>query len=115
MAASLELVAVESRCAALALDFALDKGQKRLAQDARRLLKALEGSVTRLPLDVHGQGARLTHREQQVGSLAKRGLTNRAIAERMGISIRTVEGHLYQVYIKLSITTRQELEQGQGR
>ena len=113
LAASLKLDAVESRCAVLALGFAREKGEAKLASEAGRRLTSLEGRLSKLPLDVQRQGPKLTQRELQVCSLAKRGLGNRAIADRIGISVRTVEGHLYQVYLKLGITTRQELEQDQ--
>ncbi len=43
----------------------------------------------------------LTAREQQVLSFIAEGLTNRVIAERLGISIRTVEGHRARVMLKL--------------
>lgn len=113
MAQELKLDAVESRCAVLALNFATEKGLRALAQEARHLLERSKGSLVKLPVLPQTEGARLTHRELQVARLAKRGLGNRAIADRIGVSVRTVEGHLYQVYIKLGIATRLELEQGQ--
>jgi DNA-binding CsgD family transcriptional regulator len=48
----------------------------------------------------------LTAREIQVIGLAGRGLTNRAIGERLGISGRTVHKHLQNVYGKLGVGTR---------
>ena len=51
----------------------------------------------------------LTSRELQVARLAIRGLSNREIATKIGVSVRTVEGHLYQVFAKLGITSRQQL------
>jgi DNA-binding NarL/FixJ family response regulator len=51
----------------------------------------------------------LTRREQEVARLAAQGLTNRAIAERLVVSVRTVEGHLEQAYGKLNISSRAEL------
>lgn len=51
----------------------------------------------------------LTRRERQVASNVIEGLSNAEIARGGGISVRTVEGHLYQVYSKLNVTGRTEL------
>lgn len=51
----------------------------------------------------------LTKRESQIALLAISGKTNLEIARYKGVSIRTVEGHLYQVYSKLQVRNRQEL------
>jgi DNA-binding CsgD family transcriptional regulator len=53
--------------------------------------------------------ALLTHREREVVELAARGLTNREIAERLYVSIRTVNTHLYRSYAKLGVNDRDEL------
>jgi DNA-binding CsgD family transcriptional regulator len=41
--------------------------------------------------------------------MAGRGASNRDIAMEMGVSVRTVEGHLYQVFTKLGVTSRGDL------
>ena len=51
----------------------------------------------------------LTRREVEVLRLLARGHTNRQIAESVGISIRTVEGHRANIMGKLSVTSRVEL------
>jgi two-component system, NarL family, response regulator NreC len=43
----------------------------------------------------------LTPREQQILSLIAEGQTNRVISERLGISVRTVEGHRARLMLKL--------------
>jgi DNA-binding NarL/FixJ family response regulator len=53
----------------------------------------------------------LTAREREVALLAAAGWSNRAIATHMFVSVRTVEGHLYQVYSKLEVSTRTALAQ----
>ena len=51
----------------------------------------------------------LTLREQQVVALVADGLSNKAIAARLGVSTRTVEGHVNHVFTKLGIESRTEL------
>ena len=51
----------------------------------------------------------LTPTELQIASLAAGGLTNRAIAERIFVSPKTVEANLARVYRKLGIRSRAEL------
>jgi DNA-binding NarL/FixJ family response regulator len=51
----------------------------------------------------------LTRREQEVARLAQTGLSSQAIAERLYLSVRTVDSHLARTYHKLGITSRREL------
>ncbi|KAD3515235.1 AAA family ATPase [Arthrobacter yangruifuii] len=51
----------------------------------------------------------LTARERSIARKAVAGTSNKKIAEELGISVRTVEGHLYQVYSKLHVGSRREL------
>jgi predicted ATPase/DNA-binding CsgD family transcriptional regulator/Tfp pilus assembly protein PilF len=48
----------------------------------------------------------LTRREVSVLQLAAQGLTNKEIAERLTLSHRTVQNHLYSIFNKLDVTTR---------
>jgi DNA-binding NarL/FixJ family response regulator len=50
----------------------------------------------------------LTERELDVLRLAAQGKTNRAIGSDLGISHRTVQGHLASIYGKLSVNSRTE-------
>lgn len=52
--------------------------------------------------------ADLTAREMEVLYQAARGLTNKAIGLSLGISDRTVQGHLRNIFEKLSVTNRTE-------
>lgn len=52
---------------------------------------------------------KLTRREREVTWLAAEGSSDRAIAERLNLSVRTVEGHLHRAYVKLGIVGREEL------
>ena len=48
----------------------------------------------------------LSARETEVLELAARGLRNKAIAEKLGISTRTVEGHFNGIFTKLGVSSR---------
>lgn len=74
----------------------------------------LDRSVSaRLNAEVAGpareRSSPLTVREASVVRLVAQGLANKAIANRLGISPRTVEGHLTHVFEKLGTTSRTEL------
>ena len=51
----------------------------------------------------------LTLREREIAGLAAQGLSSQRIAERLALSVRTVENHLYHVYAKLGVSSRAEL------
>lgn len=51
----------------------------------------------------------LTGREREIIHLVAEGLTSRRIAERLHLSTRTVEGHLYRAARKTGVTNRDEL------
>ena len=73
-----------------------ERARKELGATAERREVAAEGSQSR----------RLTPQELEIAELAAGGLPNKKIAERLGISHRTVGNHLYQVYAKLGIASR---------
>jgi DNA-binding NarL/FixJ family response regulator len=50
-----------------------------------------------------------TQREQEVVALVADGLSNKAIAARLGVSTRTVEGHINHIFTKLGVESRTEL------
>lgn len=53
--------------------------------------------------------AALTHRERQVATLVAQGLTNREIAVRLSLSVRTAESHVEQIRSKLGFHTRSQI------
>jgi DNA-binding CsgD family transcriptional regulator len=50
----------------------------------------------------------LSSREREIAALISAGLTNRQIAERLSVSVRTVEGHIYRGCTKLDASDREE-------
>ncbi len=48
----------------------------------------------------------LTSREVEILRLVASGLTNRQLAEQLGVSTRTVDAHLRSVYAKLGVKSR---------
>ncbi|MHC5907682.1 LuxR C-terminal-related transcriptional regulator, partial [Streptomyces sp. S6] len=51
----------------------------------------------------------LTAQQREIVRLAAKGLRNREIAEHLMVSPRTVSSHLYQVYPKLGVSSRNQL------
>ncbi|NUP73082.1 MAG: helix-turn-helix transcriptional regulator, partial [Sinomonas sp.] len=110
MAYGMELDAVEARCAALALDFARDHSESAAAGRAQTRLDRLTRILPTLPLIPQVPAPVLTERERQIAVMAASGATNRDIADAVGVSVRTVEGHLYQVFMKLGVSSRSGLD-----
>jgi DNA-binding CsgD family transcriptional regulator len=61
---------------------------------------ALRQAEERLPL---------TSREREIVMLIEQGLSNRAIAARLSLSVRTIEGHIYRAMVKTGADSRREL------
>ncbi|GAC67527.1 helix-turn-helix transcriptional regulator [Gordonia soli] len=51
----------------------------------------------------------LTSREREIATLVAAGLSNKEIARRLTVSVRTVEGHIYRACTKLDVTDRAEI------
>jgi RNA polymerase sigma factor (sigma-70 family) len=60
-------------------------------------------------LDADPELATLTDREREIAELAARGMTNREVAERLHLSVRTVHTHLQRAYAKLGVHDRERL------
>lgn len=89
-------------------------GAQPYAQRTRAELRAagvqLPGQVATTPdLD-----AELTPQELQIARLAASGLSNRQIADQIYLSHRTVAAHLYKLFPKLGITSRNQLRDALG-
>ena len=64
-------------------------------------------SRSRIPVRREAPG-QLSPREREVLELAARGMRNKAIADRLAISLRTVEGHFNSILAKLNVSSRLE-------
>ncbi|MDQ0734038.1 LuxR C-terminal-related transcriptional regulator [Arthrobacter agilis] len=111
-AESIQKVPLAADASARAMRLYADKGDvraRRLAlRSMRRRQSLLEGVLPHEEGDTRSSHE-LTSREREIAKLAAEGATNRAIARILVLSTRTVEGHLYRIYGKLGITTREEL------
>ncbi|BAL88159.1 putative LuxR-family transcriptional regulator [Actinoplanes missouriensis 431] len=89
-----------------ALDVFVRIGAAREAALARERLRA-----TGVRAQAAGAAAfeTLTPQHQLIARLAAEGLSNRAIAQRFGLSPRTIGCYLYQIYPKLGIARRGQL------
>ncbi len=96
-----------AEAAALAAQHATGREQAALRHRVAALIEPI-GSP-RTPLLVSEPEAQtLTRREREIAELATR-YQNTEIAARLHLSVRTVESHLAHAYVKLGITSRQEL------
>lgn len=71
------------------------------AQLSRQLLSRLSGVGSSQALTEP-----LSGREQEILSLLCQGFSNKAIAQKLYLSVRTVEGHLANLYAKLGVNSR---------
>lgn len=83
------------------------RGAARSRQRATTLAEQVGGLQTPAVARA-GPGVVLTPREQEVLTLAAGGASNAEIAERLVVSVRTVENLLQRVYTKLGVRTRRE-------
>jgi len=92
--------------ARIALTTFEDLGAGRDADLAAGLLRSLGVKAARSgPRNI----GRLTKREGEVAELVAEGLANREIAERLVLSVRTVEHHVARALVKLGARSRTEL------
>jgi DNA-binding CsgD family transcriptional regulator len=89
-----------------AYDLLTDIGCDAFAARAGRELGLSGDKTRRRPASIDDE---LTPQELQIAHMAGSGLSNRQIAERLYLSHRTVASHLYRVYPKLGITSRNQL------
>jgi DNA-binding NarL/FixJ family response regulator len=79
------------------------------ADDARRLdMPGLSRAADTFLATIRADDP-LTPREHEIVDLVAQALTNRAIADRLVLSERTVESHVRRILAKTGLTTRTEL------
>jgi pimeloyl-ACP methyl ester carboxylesterase/DNA-binding CsgD family transcriptional regulator len=75
----------------------------------RAILEFL-GGVPGIPPQPTGRPSdELTPRQLQVAALVTEGLTNRQIADRLGIEERSAEGHVERIRLRLGVTSRAQV------
>jgi DNA-binding NarL/FixJ family response regulator len=75
---------------------------------ARRVLQFFSAAVSSIPEEKRSPDMQLSEREVQVLKALVDGLTYKAIASKLFISINTVRFHLQNIYAKLHVATRSE-------
>jgi DNA-binding NarL/FixJ family response regulator len=98
-----------AEAASLEEKYALDAGLHHRAAAASRTssrLLAQCGEARTPPLTSTGDAVTLSPREREIALMAVQGATNRAIADKLVLSKRTVENHLQRVYTKCGISGR---------
>ncbi|GAB4099090.1 LuxR C-terminal-related transcriptional regulator [Sinomonas halotolerans] len=93
--------------ASRALDRALRRSEAKAAWEAKCACDAELGEEAAAAAVTEAKS--LTRREREIAALAAAGLSDREIADRLIVSVRTVEGHLYRSYAKLGVTRREQL------
>ena len=87
-----------------------DPGAARASTDMADTLRSrCEGGRTPALDDGLASPGDLTRREREVAIMATRGMASRAIAEKLDVSVRTVDNQLGRVYRKLAVANRAEL------
>jgi DNA-binding NarL/FixJ family response regulator len=85
-----------------------DSARRSLAR-ARELHVPDQGLPVPAVEGLDGAPADLTPRETQLVELARLGLGNAEIADRLVLSVRTVESHIYRAMQKLGVSDRRDL------
>jgi DNA-binding CsgD family transcriptional regulator len=104
------LSAADSAAQAAPLHHRASQRRRSLESAARALrLAELCGGAVTPAIRAAAQPLPVTSREREIALLVAAGLSNREIAERLTLSVRTVEGHVYRARFKLDAADRDEL------
>ena len=72
-------------------------------------LEHIVGAVMQVPTPKLSETTLLTKREEEVARLVAAGLSNRQVAEKLGLSRHTVKNYLGRVFEELGVSNRTEL------
>jgi DNA-binding NarL/FixJ family response regulator len=108
----LVLSAADSAARAAPLYERAGRRRKSMESAARALgLAAQCGGAMTPAIKLAARPLPVTAREREIAGFIAEGLSNREIAERLTVSVRTVEGHIYRACVKLDVGDRDELAQ----
>jgi DNA-binding CsgD family transcriptional regulator/energy-coupling factor transporter ATP-binding protein EcfA2 len=82
---------------------------KELESSTRAHWLASQGEVRTPAVAAAARPLPITDREREIAMLVVAGRSNREVADRLFVSVRTVEGHLYRIFAKLGIDDRDQL------
>jgi two-component system response regulator NreC len=109
-------VVIASERSGVSAELAIANGQAevigcvRTAAEAEVALRALQPAVLVVdPELVHRDGEGLTLRERDVVRLVSLGHTNAEVAERLSVSVRTIEKHRDRIRRRVGLARRSEL------
>ena len=86
--------------------------------DDQRLIDTIFAAIARdterreaaaLKERISGKVARLTARERRIADLVAEGLSSREVAEKLDLSVRTVEGYRSRIFVKLEVDSLAQL------
>jgi predicted ATPase/DNA-binding NarL/FixJ family response regulator len=103
------LKAARTALGAEAVESLLAEGQAMKPQQAAHLADAAAGGSASAAGSARGRGVSLTEREVEVARLVSRGLSNRAIGEKLFITGSTAARHVANIFAKVGVTSRAQL------
>ncbi|MHA7155244.1 LuxR C-terminal-related transcriptional regulator [Arthrobacter sp. TMN-50] len=104
---------IAAECLGMAINLLVQQGQSRRSHALQSTLNAVVEKLEGMQGQQFSEelsATKLTQREQDIVRLASQGHSNRDIAALHGVSVRTVEGHLYRIFAKLGISRRDDLQ-----
>ena len=103
---------IAAECLGKAVKYYSQRGEEHKSRTLQQKLNGIIGQLEGLQspqFEAVRSTSKLTQREMDIARLAGQGYSNKDIADAQGVSVRTVEGHLYRIFAKLGITRREEL------
>jgi DNA-binding CsgD family transcriptional regulator/energy-coupling factor transporter ATP-binding protein EcfA2 len=109
--ADLGALALAADAAAQAADAHAGSGDrgKEVESSTRAYGLASQCGLRTPAVDAAARPLPFSGRERDIAMLVEAGLSNRQIADQLVVSVRTVEGHLYRMFTKLGINSREQL------